>query len=428
MTTQIPWVGDVPSEWRVAPLFSLCTERKRKNTGNGEGNVLSLSYGRIVRRDVASNFGLLPESFETYNVIDRGDLVLRLTDLQNDQTSLRVGLSPERGIITSAYVTLRTREALAAPYAFYLLYAYDVQKVFYGFGGGVRQSMKFEDLRRIPLLCPPLSKQRAIANFLDRKTAAIDSLIAKKERLIELIHEKRQALITQAVTRGLDPNVPMKDSGIEWLGTIPGHWRVCRTKHVMARIVDCPHETPDVSPDYAFPAVRTADVDRGRLLLDQAQRVSEETYRERTRRLVPEEGDILYSREGGRFGHAALVPAGVALCLGQRMMMFRARRLEHDPAYFMWVLNADCTFRQVTQDTLGSAAPRVNIPTVANAWVPCPPRDEQAAIAARIDRSLRNLDTLEAQEASSLGRLGEYRQALIAAAVTGKIDVSKEAA
>jgi type I restriction enzyme S subunit len=373
------------------------------------------------------NFNRASEDLSNYLVVHGGDVVVN--KMKAWQGSIAV--SQHTGIVSPAYFVFSFTRNVVPRFAHYLLRCDHYRQDFEKLSSGVRPNqwdLDVEAFGRLQAALPALPAQRAIANFLDRKTAAIDALIAKKERLVELLQEKRQALITQTVTRGLDPNVPLKNSGIEWLGSIPSHWKVFRTKHAMARIVDCPHETPEVSPDFTFPAVRTADVDRGRLLLDQAQRVSEETYRERTRRLVPEAGDILYSREGGRFGHAALVPAGVALCLGQRMMMFRARRVEHDPAYFMWVLNADCTFRQVTQDTLGSAAPRVNIPTVANAWVPCPPRAEQAAIAARIDRSLRHLDTLEAQISSSLARLREYRQALITVAVTGKIDVSKEAA
>lgn len=275
----IPWITELPTGWQVAPLFTLCSERKRKNLGNREGNVLSLSYGRIVRRDVTTNFGLLPESFETYNVVDPGDIVLRLTDLQNDHTSLRVGLSPERGIITSAYVTLRVRQTLAPEYAFYLLHAYDVQKVFYGFGGGVRQSMKFEDLRRLPLVVPPAGRQRAIASFLDRKTVAIDALIAKKERLIGLLHEKRQVLITLAMTKGLDPSVPTKESGIEWIGSVPTHWKVVAlsrvTRIVRGRFSHRPRNDPRFY-DGRHPFIQTGDVaNAGRHITEYSQTLND---------------------------------------------------------------------------------------------------------------------------------------------------------
>jgi type I restriction enzyme S subunit len=143
-TVPAPWEGTLPTGWERLPLFALATEPKRKNVGLRETEVLSLSYGRIVVRDVDSNLGLLPASFETYQIVEPNEIVLRLTDLQNDKRSLRVGRCTQRGIITSAYVALRTRTRLDGPYGYYLLHCYDLHKVFYGLGGGVRQSMKYE--------------------------------------------------------------------------------------------------------------------------------------------------------------------------------------------------------------------------------------------------------------------------------------------
>lgn len=221
----IPWICTIPKNWEVEPLFSAVSERKVKNLGMRESNLLSLSYGQIVRRDINSNEGLLPDSFETYQIVDRGDIVLRMTDLQNDQRSLRSALVRERGIITSAYIAVRPHR-INPCFLDYLMRAYDVQKVFYSMGGGLRQSLKFEELRRLPLVIPSKPEQIEIVRFLDRETARIDTLIAKKTRFIELLKEKRQAVITKAVTKGLDPDVKTKDSKIEWIGEVPAHWSV----------------------------------------------------------------------------------------------------------------------------------------------------------------------------------------------------------
>ena len=134
----VSWIDSIPQHWRVLPLLACCHQHEHQNVGSHETNVLSLSYGRIVRRDVETNFGLLPGSFDAYNRVAPGDVVLRLTDLQNDVTSLRVGLVRQAGIITSAYVTLRPDAVQVKPeWLFYLLHAYDVKKVFYALGGGV---------------------------------------------------------------------------------------------------------------------------------------------------------------------------------------------------------------------------------------------------------------------------------------------------
>ncbi len=167
-----------------------------------------------------------------------------------------------------------------------------------------------ELVRSNPCAIPPQDEQVTIANFLDHETTRIDALIDKKRRLLDLLEEKRLAVITHAVTKGLDPNVPMKDSGIDWLGEVPAHWTVHKIKYAVQRVVDCLHTTPHYEGDLIYPAIRTADVDRGRLLLEQARLVSEEVYLERIVRLRPEPGDVLYSREGERFGMGAMTQLG----------------------------------------------------------------------------------------------------------------------
>ncbi|ALB69978.1 restriction endonuclease subunit S domain-containing protein [Cronobacter muytjensii] len=200
----VEWIDSIPSDWEVRPTFALCDASTQKNIDGAENNVLSLSYGNIILRDVETNFGLLPESFNTYQVISCGDVILRLTDLQNDKKSLRVGLAKQKGIITSAYLKLKARSDVSPNYLYRLLHAYDTTKVFYGMGGGLRQSMKFEDIRRLPLLLPPYEEQIKISVFLDLETAKIDSLIEKQQQQITLLQERRIALISAAVTGKID--------------------------------------------------------------------------------------------------------------------------------------------------------------------------------------------------------------------------------
>nr|WP_281392575.1 restriction endonuclease subunit S [Sphingobium jiangsuense] len=226
-----------------------------------ENNLLSLSYGRIVRKDIDNNDGLLPASFETYQIVEPDDIVWRLTDLQNDQRSLRTAIVRERGIITSAYLATQPR-GIAPHYLSYLLRAYDLTKVFYSMGGGLRQSMKFADVKRLPVMLPPANEQVAIAAFLDRETAKIDALIEEQRCLISLLKEKRQAVISHAVTEGLDPHAPMKDSGIDWLGEVPAHWDVKRLRFI-CHIGTGDADTADAVDDGAYPFfVRSPVIER----------------------------------------------------------------------------------------------------------------------------------------------------------------------
>ncbi|QLO82922.1 MULTISPECIES: restriction endonuclease subunit S [unclassified Citrobacter] len=200
----VEWVDSIPSHWEVMPTFSLCEASMKKNYDGIESNVLSLSYGKIIPRNVDTNYGLLPESFNTYQIVECRDIILRLTDLQNDKNSLRVGLVKQKGIITSAYLKLKSKSIISPDFLYQLLHSYDTTKVFYGMGGGLRQSMKFEDFRRLPLLLPPTNEQKKIAVFLDQETTKIDNLLEKQQQIIQLLQERRTALISAAVTGKID--------------------------------------------------------------------------------------------------------------------------------------------------------------------------------------------------------------------------------
>ncbi len=196
----VEWLGEIPAHWEVKRVNDIAVQQKVSNAGLIEKNLLSLSYGRIVRKDFETTFGLLPASFETYQVVQRGNIILRLTDLQNDQRSLRVGLVKERGIITSAYLCLRFLKTVDPAFGYYLLHTYDVSKVFYWFGGGLRQSMKFDDIKVFPFVLPPLPEQRAITAYLDAKTAQIERVIETIQAQVANLRELRKTLINEVVT------------------------------------------------------------------------------------------------------------------------------------------------------------------------------------------------------------------------------------
>ena len=184
------WMPQIPAHWQTVFLSSLFDEHKLKNVGMISTNLLSLSYGRIIRKDINGKSGLLPESFETYNVIQPNDIVLRLTDLQNDHRSLRTGLSRDEGIVTSAYVTLRRRsEKINAAYYRYYLHVFDLHKGFYGMGNGVRQSLSFDGIKKLTLLVPTDDEQKKIVEFLDYQSAVINKLIQYNKKNIGLLVE-----------------------------------------------------------------------------------------------------------------------------------------------------------------------------------------------------------------------------------------------
>lgn len=196
----IEWVGNIPAHWDIRPLYYYFAERKKKNYLGQEQNLLSLSYGKVIRKDINTSEGLLPDSFNGYNIIEPGDIVLRLTDLQNDKRSLRTGLVKEHGIITSAYVTLKAAKEVVPEYFHYLLHAYDVMKVLYNMGNGVRQGLNYSELSKMHIVAPPLDEQKNIATRLDCVSKGIESIIASKKQQLAVIDSYKKSLIYEYVT------------------------------------------------------------------------------------------------------------------------------------------------------------------------------------------------------------------------------------
>ena len=279
-----------------------------------------------------------------------------------------------------------------------------------------------DELARFETPSPNIEEQDKIARFLDHETARIDALIAEQKWLIELLKEKRQAVISHAVTKGLDPTVPMKDSGVEWLGEVPEGWSVTKLKFITDLIIDCPHETPVYDPEGDYLVIRTADVDQGLLKPKQMYRLDYEQYLSRTRREPLYHNDIVYGREGERWGHAALVPKSNLFALGQRMMQFRTND-RIDPLFLMFQLNSVSIYRQGDVDTVGATSPHVNVSTIKNYQLMLPPLEEQNLIAKYLKTISETLDSLMQESIDTEKLLAERRTALISAAVTGKIDV-----
>jgi len=423
----VPWLGEVPAHWEVRPAVAAYRPKSVRNTGMAEKTVLSLSYGRIVVKAADKLHGLVPESFETYQIVEPGDIVVRTTDLQNDRTSLRIGSARDRGIITSAYLCLATTERVLPAWGYQLLNAYDMLKIIYGFGSGLRQNLDFGDIKRMPVVIPPAEEQIQIVRFLDHADRRIGRYVRAKQKVTKLLDEQKRAIIERAVTRGVSPTVELEPTGAEWLPEMPGHWKGARLKFVATQIVDCLHATPTYSDGGRYPAIRTADVRPGRVLIEKARRVDDDTYGRWTARMAPAEGDILYSREGERFVIAALVPAGIRLCVSQRMMVFRIHP-SHNPAYVMWQINCRHVYAQAAADLIGAAAPHVNVERIKNFWLALPPRSEQDAIVAALASETSALDAaiLDAERQTALVR--EFRRRLIADVVTGKVEVQSGAA
>ena len=196
----IEWVGEVPAEWEIHPVYVYFGERKNKNYSLQEQNLLPLSYGKIIRKDIDTVGGLLPASFNTYNIVEAGDIIIRPTDLQNDKRSLRTGLVTEKGIITSAYIGLAPKGDINSAYFHYLLHSYDVQKVFYNMGNGVRQGLNYSEFSKLMVFAPSRDEQDVIVSYLNDICAEIDSVIVQKKEQLAVLAEYKKSVIYEYVT------------------------------------------------------------------------------------------------------------------------------------------------------------------------------------------------------------------------------------
>lgn len=196
----IEWVGKIPATWDIHPIYYYFGERKNKNYALAEQNLLSLSYGRVIRKSIDTVGGLLPASFNTYNIVETGDIIIRPTDLQNDKRSLRTGLVTEHGIITSAYIDLMPKGNVNSEYFHYLLHAYDIQKVFYNMGNGVRQGLNYSEFSKLMVIAPPIEEQTKIVEHLDSRCREINEIITEKKEQLVVLAEYKKSLIYEYVT------------------------------------------------------------------------------------------------------------------------------------------------------------------------------------------------------------------------------------
>ena len=424
----VAWIGEIPESWEMVQLGSILSEHKCKNIGMKSENLLSLSYGRVIRKNINTTDGLLPESFEGYNVIDSGDIVLRLTDLQNDQRSLRVGLCNETGIITSAYTTLRPRKSeIVSKYFYYLMHSYDICKGFYGMGAGVRQGLNYAGIRKIMLTMPSQEEQSAIAECLDKKSLQIDALITNVQTQIEKLKVYKQSLITEGVTKGLDPDVPMKNSGVDVFPYIPESWNVQKTLTLLTMpITDGPHTTPELySEGIPFVSAEAVSCGNGSIDFDHIRGyISNEFYNECCKKYIPQLNDIYMIKSGATTGRVSIVDTEKKFTIWSPLAVFRCNPNVISFKYLFYFLQSAAYQRQVQFGWTYGTQQNIGMRTLERLRVFVPGLGEQSEIADYLDKKCSEIDELIAVKQAKIEKLEQYKRSLIYEYVTGKKEVS----
>ena len=419
----VEWLGEIPEHWEILPGLSFIYENKDRNKGMVRNTVLSLSYGNIRVKGENELTGLVPESFETYQFVNKGDLIFRPTDLQNDTVSLRSSISEYDGIITNAYLNLRFKSKADSKFYHYFFRSIDNNKIIYGLGSGLRQNISYLDFRRFPFPFPPLQEQTAIANFLDDKTTKIDQAIAIKQQQIELLKERRQILIHKAVTRGLNENVKLKDSGVEWIGEIPEHWEVKKLFGLCNFIRGNSTFSKDellCNGDYvALQYGKTYKVDE--INDNYSFYVNEEFYKET--QIVKYDDTILISTSETieDLGHSAYYKRNdIGLIGGEQILLNpNNKKINGHYLYFYSKLFS----KELRKYATGIKVYRFNVNNLKTIYTAIPPLSEQKQIVTFIETATTKIATAISLKEQEIEKLKEYKMSLIDGVVTGKVRV-----
>ncbi|CAM3849118.1 putative type I restriction-modification system, DNA specificity domain protein [Flavobacterium branchiophilum] len=413
----VEWLGEIPEHWEILPGLSFIYENKDRNKGMVRNTVLSLSYGNIRVKGENELTGLVPESFETYQFVNKGDLIFRPTDLQNDTVSLRSSISEYDGIITNAYLNLRFKSKADSKFYHYFFRSIDNNKIIYGLGSGLRQNISYLDFRRFSFPFPPLEEQTAIAHFLDDKTTKIDQAIAIKQQQIELLKERRQILIHKAVTRGLNDTVKFKDSGVEWIGEIPEGWEVKKIKHIFEQI------KTGTTPSTSNPKFYDGEIDwynpkdlNNESLNYSEKKISKLAINRKEISLFPSDS-ILIVGIGGTTGKTSyLINTGT---FNQQITGFHSHK-QYNKYYFY-------LFHSLSKVMLNTAS-YTTLPILNNEFFKSfrlikPKIEEQKEIVEYIETATTKIATAISLKEQEIEKLKEYKMSLIDGVVSGKVKV-----
>lgn len=420
----IEWIGEIPEGWEIKYFVQLFSQVKNKNIGLCEKNLLSLSYGKIKQKSIETVSGLLPANFEGYNIIDRNDIVLRLTDLQNDQHSLRVGLSHERGIITSAYCSIRVRGAESPNYLYYYLHTFDIAKGFYGMGSGVRQGLNWDGLKYIKILLPPQHEQDRISVFLNQKTLEIDSMLSKTISSIEEYKKLKQAVITQAVTKGVRGEREMKDSGVEWVSYIPVDWNTIKLKYctyIRARL-GWRALKADEYVESGFPFLSAFNIVNNALHFTNLNYINQFRYDE-SPEIQLKVGDVLLVKDGAGIGKCAIVENMPTPSTVNGSIAVISSTSFITPKYLYYYFLSEMFQQHIDLLKDGMGVPHLFQSDLKEIKIAFPSKDEQKEIADYLDAKCAEIDRLIAKKEQLVKELEGYKKSLIYEVVTGKREV-----
>ena len=421
----IEWIGSIPVDWKTVPIYYVAEEVTTKNKTLLRKNAFKFFFGNIINKP---NFNpdednYVNKTIRNYIIVNPGDIVINGLNLNFDFVTKRVGMVTRPGTITSAYISLRPKANVILPkYMLYILRTYDSEKAFHNMGGGVRKILNYDELSKSKIILPSISAQTRIIKFLDKKVSQIDDISKKIQQEITDLEAYRKSVITKTITKGLNPNVPMKDSGIEWIGKIPTDWSVIRLKYLGSAGNGLTYSPQNMTDESGTLILRSSNIQHGEIVNADNVYVNSSV----SKSLILKKDDLLIcSRHGSKdlIGKNALINKEfIGSSFGAFMCVFRSKYNQ----YIYYVLNSNI-FKFYVGSFLTSTINQLTKHNLYNLAFPFPQKEnERKQIIAFLKEKCENINHLITHKKDQLKLLNQYKQSIIYEYVTGKKQVPTE--
>ena len=421
----IAWIGKIPEKWIVGLVGKYFEEVNNPNINQEETNTLQFKMGEIISKSKGDS-KYAPETIEAYNVVMPGTIMINGLNLSFDLISQRVAQVREKGAITSTYLAIFPTKEMKSDYAKYLLKAYDNNKALHAMGRGLRATLSYRTFRSEPVVVPSLDEQQSISSFLDRKCSEIDSLVSLQEEMISELQAYKQSVITEAVTKGLDPNVPMKDSGVEWIDIIPEGWEVLPFKSVFYTEKGLNITKADLTengvPVLSYGQIHSKQ-NPGTRLNGSLFKFVPKSYLKTNPECLVQKGCFLIADTSEDYegcGNAIYVDRNMMLFAGYHTIVARPCNLDRDYKYFAYLLLTNNWRQQVRSRVSGIKVYSINQKILKQTSLLFPPLQEQQAIASYLDEKTSQIDSLIEIKREKITELKDYKKSIIYEYVTGK--------
>ncbi|MBP3316576.1 MAG: restriction endonuclease subunit S [Alphaproteobacteria bacterium] len=413
----IEWIGKIPKYWEISKIHSVYSERKQIVSDTEYAPLSVTKNGIVPQLENAAK----SDAHDNRKLVKRGDFVINSRSDRRGSS----GISELDGSVSLINTVMQPRNNMDNKYYNFVFKTERFCDEFYRFGHGIVAdlwSTHWAEMKNICIPMPDLQEQQAIADYLDGECARIDGIVTTQRQIIERLKEYKKSVITEAVTRGLNPNAPMKDSGIEWIGKIPEHWKISKLKYYSKYITDGTHTTPEYLAD-GVPFLSIKDISAGKLDFSNTKYISQQQHEELSKHAPIEKGDILFTRIG-TLGVSVIVETDITFDIFVSVGLLKPKD-NINTKHLNYVMNSEYYYQyiQLVKAGEGTSAAKFNLSDVSNSPIVCPPLSEQQAIADYLDRKCGKIDNIIEKRERMIELMTEYKKSLIYECVTGKKEI-----